>query len=102
MCVDKKTSQNLLSKDVVVFWKFVVLKFKCNTVFIYTLLTYFYNIFLFYIYLLSGELFASDNGEFEAEHFVADVKDDVRDAIVALEKILELMDENVDDASYNK
>ena len=56
----------------------------------------------FYIYLLSGELFASDNGEFEAEHFVADVKDDVRDAIVALEKILELMDENVDDASYNK
>lgn len=102
MCVDKKTSQNLLSKDVVVFWKFVVLKFKCNTVFIYTLLTYFYYIFLFYIYLLSGELFASDNGEFEAEHFVADVKDDVRDAIVALEKILELMDENVDDASYNK
>ena len=102
VCVDKKTSQNLLSKDVVVFWKFVVLKFKCNTVFIYTLLTYFYYIFLFYIYLLSGELFASDNGEFEAEHFVADVKDDVRDAIVALEKILELMDENVDDASYNK
>ena len=51
VCVDKKTSQNILSKDVVVFWKFVVLKFKCNTVLIYTLLTYFDFIFLFFIFI---------------------------------------------------
>lgn len=75
-----------------------------HSIYIYILLTYFFlflfDCFVFVVVL--GDLFASDNGEFEAEHFVADVKDDVRDAIVALEKILELMDENVDDASYNK
>ena len=73
-----------------------------HSIYIYITNLFWFYISFFYIYLLSGELFASDNGEFEAEHFVADVKDDVRDAIVALEKILELMDENVDDASYNK